>query len=643
MSTSKEFNEFVKSTKGPKSSKASASTSQPLNLGLQPKAKEAELPAENVSICFVGCVSTGKSVLLNSIFCEKFAESKIKRTTMVPSVFIETEGEIIVDTDEINRKISERNSLLIRNSEKGLESKSDYSELRFNVGKLDIKILDDGLVNVYDIPGLNDARTKEVYYEYLREKFTKFNVIIFVIDIHSGLNTSDEMDILKFITTHTRAHREQSTSKNVYTMVVVNKADDMQVEKDADETDQLVLTGELAEMFEQVKSTVYTEFSKNGIAENLIGIIPLCAIDSYLYRMVKKYGSRFQLTDEQLLKIGTNEMGKKFAKLAKYKQREAVEKILTDEQFVDDMIKLSGFSTLENTLNTFLTKTQNLRVDNLLYKMRFFPNILDVMTTVAWDKLQLKHIIILYNEIFEKIKTSSKEIFDAELEKFIQSIHDGLRWLIEREKSITQIMTYYNDILEIMPPRTMDKTYPLYVIARIFALILFKYEKMGFGTALTLGGFLEDVSTMMTTGLFIKERIEILLETVIRCLRSETYIHIVKTSTALSSFYKVCDEIIALDVNISKFLRFIIISEVQSCDTKMLFDKRMLYLKHGELVICQYITRKFNDALGRENPLWFDIQCVEGIAPVSLYGEAFVLDEYYLEYEKKHSPSSFVV
>ena len=630
-----------------KTSKASAS-SKSLTSFLKPEAKAkeeaplAELPAENISICFVGCVSTGKSVLLNSIFCEKFAESKIKRTTMVPSVFIETEGEIVVNTDEINRKISERNSLLIHNSEIGLESKSDYSELRFNVGKLDIKILEDGLVNVYDIPGLNDARTKGVYYEYLREKFTKFNVIIFVIDIHSGLNTSDEMDILKFITAHTRTHKEQ-TQKNVFTMVVVNKADDMQVEKDADEIEQLVLTGELAEMFEQVKTTVHAEFSRNGIAENLIGIIPLCAIDSYLYRMVKKYGSRFQLTDEQLLKIGTNEMGKKFAKLAKYKQREAVEKILTDDQFVDDMIKLSGFSTLEGTLNTFLTKTKNLRIDNLLYRMHFFPKIFDEMTTMRWDKRRMYAIIDMYNKIFEKIKTSSEEIFDAELDKFTRAIHDGLRWLIEREKNINQIMDYYKDILEIMPPDTMEKKYPPYVISRIFALILFKYERMDFGTTLTLEGFLEDVSRMMTIDMFTKERVEILLETIISCLRLGLYMRIDKSSSAMLQFCGICDEMIALGVKLSKFLRFIIISDAQTCDTRMLFEKRMLYMKHGELIACQYITRRFNVAIQSEDIIWLDMHCVEGISLDTLSSQAFVIDEYYLKYEKTHSPVSFTV
>ena len=627
-----------------KITKASAS-SKPLTSFLKPKAKEedlVELPSENVSICFVGCVSTGKSVLLNSIFCEKFAESKIKRTTMVPSVFIETEGEIVVNTDEINRKISERNSLLIHNSEIGLESKSDYSELRFNVGKLDIKILEDGLVNVYDIPGLNDARTKGVYYEYLREKFTKFNVIIFVIDIHSGLNTSDEMDILKFITTHTRMHKEQ-THKNVFTMVVVNKADDMQVEKDADETEQLVLTGELAEMFEQVKTTVHAEFSRNGISDNLIGIIPLCAIDSYLYRMVKKYGSRFQLTDEQLLKIGTNEMGKKFAKLAKYKQREAVEKILTDDQFVDDMIKLSGFSTLEGTLNTFLTKTQNLRIDNLIYRMQFFPKIFDEMTITKWDKKRLSAIVEVHNQIFEKIKTSSEEIFEEELGKFTLAIHDGLRWLIEREKNINQIMEYYKDILEIMPPDTMDKKYPSYVISRIFALILFKYERFDFGTGLTMEGFLEDVLRMMMIGIFTKERVEILLETIINCLRSGIYMRIDKSSSAIIEFCGICNDMNALGVKLSKFLRFIIISGAQACDTKMLFEKRLLYMKHGELIACQYITRKFNVALHGEDPMWLDMQCMEGISPDALLSQDFMFDTYYLEYEKKHSPVSFSV
>jgi proline dehydrogenase len=40
------------------------------------------------------------------------------------------------------------------------------------------------------LPGL------DIYYSYLEAKFVHFNLIIFLVDIHSGLNTSDEIDIL---------------------------------------------------------------------------------------------------------------------------------------------------------------------------------------------------------------------------------------------------------------------------------------------------------------------------------------------------------------------------------------------------------------------------------------------------------------
>jgi len=49
-------------------------------------------PADNINICFVGGVSTGKSTILNAIFCEELTQCKIKRTTMVPTIYIENES-----------------------------------------------------------------------------------------------------------------------------------------------------------------------------------------------------------------------------------------------------------------------------------------------------------------------------------------------------------------------------------------------------------------------------------------------------------------------------------------------------------------------------------------------------------------------
>ena len=41
---------------------------------------QSTIPTDNINICVVGGVSTGKSTFLNAIFCEQLTECKIKRT-----------------------------------------------------------------------------------------------------------------------------------------------------------------------------------------------------------------------------------------------------------------------------------------------------------------------------------------------------------------------------------------------------------------------------------------------------------------------------------------------------------------------------------------------------------------------------------
>ena len=133
--------------------------------------------------------------------------------------------------------------------------------------------------------------------------------------------------------------------------------------------DGLSLTGEMADMFAQVERTVRAEFK--AVPDNLFGIIPLCALDSYLYRMVRKHGRAFQLSPQQVLKIGVNEQGKKFSKLSPATQEKKVRDILEDEKFIGDMIQLSGFRGLEQTLQRFLeTKFTKMSAENLLMPLK---------------------------------------------------------------------------------------------------------------------------------------------------------------------------------------------------------------------------------------------------------------------------------
>ena len=309
-----------------------------------------EIPSKNVNLCLVGGVSTGKSTVLNSFFLQQFAPSSKQRTTMVPIVYVETDADMDTDlTSAIYAAVEDKNRDLLDKSSKGVAPQTaDYKEMVFPVGKLDISLRCECRFNIYDIPGLNDARTKNLYYDYLRTTFANFNVVILLVDVQSGINTSDEMDILKFVVGETARHK---ATRKIRTIVVANKCDDMQWD---DAAKRLTLEGELQTMYAQVDATVTETFRAAGIEENLIGVVPLCALDAYLYRMIRKQGADFKISPEQILKIGVNEMGKKFSKLSRAKQEAAVAEIVRNESFLRDMIDLSGFAGFETMLQKHL-------------------------------------------------------------------------------------------------------------------------------------------------------------------------------------------------------------------------------------------------------------------------------------------------
>jgi predicted GTPase len=189
---------------------------------------EPLIKPENISIALLGTVSSGKSTLLNSIFCQELSQSSMKRTTMNPYFFIENDKKFndLINPMEINKRISCINKEIVSKTESGGIQK-ECAEVFFEVGKIDIDILKSQYVNLIDIPGLNDAQTKNIYFKYLQDNFFKFNIILFLVDIQSGLNTSDEMDILRLIVSETIREFNEN-HRIVYTLVVVNKCDDLQ-------------------------------------------------------------------------------------------------------------------------------------------------------------------------------------------------------------------------------------------------------------------------------------------------------------------------------------------------------------------------------------------------------------------------------
>jgi GTP-binding protein EngB required for normal cell division len=602
-----------------------------------------EIPTDNINLCFVGGVSTGKSTVLNGVFCEELTQCKIKRTTMWPTVYVENEHIQDISTEEIYKIISEKNKEIIEMTESGKKIDSgDYKELVFNVGKLDINILENSYVNVYDIPGLNDARTKDIYYDYLDTNFHKFNLVVFMVDIHSGLNTSDEMDMLRFIINNTKDQFEKN-NRNIYTLIIVNKADDMQTEEDSD---KLEITGELREMFEQVENTVKEEFAKSGLKDNVIGIIPLCAIDAYLYRMVKKHGTRFKLSPEQILKIGVNENGKKFSMLKPATQEARVNEILKDNQFVDTMIKLSGFSRLESILNKFLkdnNKGSQLRIDNLMYELKKLPKLCDFTAGQSWFNLKsLTKLVEQYNKIYDNIALIDKTEYDAIMTSFTTEFTTILQDKVKRwYGTVDELIDSYDNVnTEIITPYIRQHkdyynttAYPGFLTERVLTLIGDELN-----TVLTVECIIKQLNILERINMFDKTTIETMFSKIVLNIRENKSIGFEEDGNRIDDLIEVLDKCSEIDVNLSELLRFLIMNQLHCINNNnSLFIKKMLYRRYGEIIISEYILREFNSSASAP----FD-KFVKGLTSEDLNSKEHKLDMYYLNYERQHNKYNFM-
>jgi len=534
---------------------------------------------DRINIALMGGVNAGKSTTLNSISGQTLAHCHFRRATMVPVVYVETETNTC-DRDAVYRKISQKNKEIIEKTEAGKQvPKEEYGEMTFGVGKLDMNISDEAKIAVYDIPGLNDLLTSQIYYDYLDSSFHKFNIVIFFVDIRSGLNTSDEYAILDFITTMTK-HQRDNNGREIYTLVVVNKADDMQLKPG---TDEVMVTGELQEMFDHVHRTVSDEFRRKSIEKQLIDIIPLCAYDAYLYGMVKKFGDDFKLTPEQILKIGTNETGKRFSTFTQEEQSAKVYNILNDMAFVETMIKLSGFGKFEQILKKFLLKNENgkrLRIDNILYELKGLP----VITRDDYrNMVSLKSLVQRYIQVYKPLERIDENIYIEYMQEFV----DKLVRLFEAEilviTEIQTLMEYYDTFIDTI----MKPVFSEYYDVEQYSLCLKMHAKTilmrVFERAVQEDQIIDVFCKLDKIGLFTQHNVSELFACLYTNPRKQhTITAFNDDSTELIKLLERCAE-----YDVTKVLRFILINRFES--KTRLYDRYLMYRVQDEIVMSTYL------------------------------------------------------
>ena len=174
----------------------------------------------SIKMAILGCVSAGKSTLVNTLLTAKLSDTKIKRTTMIPQVYLEGISKKTyanaVDSQLNIAEILEHNSKANQDILSGKEvlTKENCTNLYHEVPKLyDILNLPDDIhLDIYDIPGLNDSTTEDIYYDYIEKYFPDFDILCVVVDINESFNTSSSIKILDEIVVNSKKNMDKNVN-----------------------------------------------------------------------------------------------------------------------------------------------------------------------------------------------------------------------------------------------------------------------------------------------------------------------------------------------------------------------------------------------------------------------------------------------
>lgn len=369
------------------------------------------LNRNQINMAIMGAVSAGKSTLLNAMFVARYSDMKIKRTTMNPQVYFETNKLDKTNADTIKENNARINKILDQ-KEQGEITLEDITESHYIVPRVKnlVELNQNIFLTVYDVPGLNDSQTKNVYFQYIDNNFYKFDIIILVVDIHSALNTSDESDILENILKNSRINYEKYGIHNKL-VVVANKLDEMQWFKGT----YKFLDAELAVMYSQIEKIV-KERVLNIFPTMEYNIVPLGSEDSYIYRMYNQ-APNYDLDIKHINKFGYNEYGRsRWNRLTDNQKKSKISKLMQTMK-IEETLKHTGFYGFSKSLGNFLdSKNQYTFLTNhLKYGLQKITNYtqLDIhvpMTEFYSYYLRFKEINVSFHR-----KTLGKKIYNREL------------------------------------------------------------------------------------------------------------------------------------------------------------------------------------------------------------------------------------
>jgi GTPase Era involved in 16S rRNA processing len=395
-----------------------------------------------INVAIFGCVSVGKSTFLNMLMKDMYSDCHIKRTTTMPQVYHElSKHEFDAMSDEKqqdwDRKLSDLNSIREKNSSvnkecmeeqalKGVSIKiEDIKPLEYVVPPIRdfIKTMSDQhgnnvTLNIFDMPGLNDSMSKDVYFEYVKTNFHMYDIVIFVMDIGSALNTNDEVEILTLVLQGIKDNK----AKNINTELisVLNKCDELDFSgaspkpEDPEEQEMVeqacaIIAVKIAEM------DVGIELHTSCVSSEHAFIYRMCGdnkVDSLDIKYINKIG-KLECSQRDWKKLLDNDKAK----------RKKVNGFLKRDGFAEGL-RLSGYHHFSEQFTKIMTPELQYSLvfnrvnDSLISKTHKWDK-QDISDELQWFR-ETKVAIHNINRIFDKDLNNSFDVYSDELNKFLE-------------------------------------------------------------------------------------------------------------------------------------------------------------------------------------------------------------------------------
>ena len=412
-----------------------------------------------IKVALLGHVSVGKTTVLNALFRDKFSEVSKKRTTAGINHFrvsslartpkknkaggINDEGATVADLDTLSIY---SDFVYISSKETLDETTADNRALRENNAIqekfFDVEI-DDPLVEmrdntrlvVVDVPGINEAHSGRLYLEYVEKAWDSLDCVIVVMDAHTGVNTEEKVELLKFV------KKNSENQKEIPVIILCNKVDDPEDEEVMALVDEV--RQEVQNIFGVGNSNSRRKKKSSKACAPIPTFIPVSAENAFLYRTASRLKlSEFKQLDRSYLeKIGHEEVGKyKWKKLSIEEKYKVVYNIVSNPVEYQERLEVSNFDNFLKKLNSLLggKKNQESMIEKQLevaLKKLSVPNGMSHQLCVIYDQYvalgkPTGHIQDRFWSLFAQYHKDAFTQFHMDPDK-ITSMHITMKELVE--------------------------------------------------------------------------------------------------------------------------------------------------------------------------------------------------------------------